>query len=259
MRSEARIQRPVWIAACAAAILFTFGSRTAAAQQLDLAFSEGRITVTARDVTARQILDEWARRGRTVVMNAGLLSDERVSLHLEDVVESKAIERILESAAGYVARRRSGTDGPSDFELILILAESDAPADIAAAVDGRGPLVSPAHADGDRPPPEAGAADSAGAPGDPTALSNVFNGRAPDAKPRPGELPEASVHAVPVEELPAGRPEGARPGTPTPGTSSPAIGVEPATSAAPAAGGAGAGEPVDANGRRPRPPGPPGR
>lgn len=268
-----RDRRHAWLgrlALCGVALLPVVGPSAAQAQQVELAFDEGLVTLVARDVTVKQILDEWARRGKTVVVNADLLGQERVSLELDRVVEAKAIDRILQSAAGYVARRRAGTDGPSDYGLILVLADSDSPAAIAAAL-GDGDLASPATDDlgPDAAPPDGTGGtepptESVSEPDDEEDISsNEANGRDPAAKPDERLVaPGDPLNPVPAEDLPVGRPEGARPGTPSPAAPTSAApasaeAVAPVPSAAPAAEAVpGDGSPTDINGRTPRKPKP---
>jgi hypothetical protein len=241
-----------WLAmvcAWATTVVLASIAMPARAQQLELTFQDGRVTLHAQGVSARQVLEEWARKGRTTVVNAERLSSRPISLVLDSVPETQALGRILESTAGYVARRRTGTVGPSDIGLIMVLATSEAAAHT--------PIADPAFAspdDTDEPPVVAGEPSSAvGSPDaepEPNAPSAEPNGRSPDARPdarQAGERDPATE--IPAEKLPAGRPEGARPGVPVISTpASPLVApapapVEPGTTPA-----------TDANGRPPRKP-----
>lgn len=245
--------RRAFVAIGAMAIGLTMAPPPVQAQKLDLAFHDGAVSLVAEDVTVRQVLDEWARLGGTRVVNAHLLGGARISLQLDRLPEAQAIDRLLESAAGYVARRRSGTIGPSDFALILVLPTSDAP---AAANDSAPESHEPARVAEPLPAPpspeNASTADSADPDDDPDAetSSNEANGRASGTQPLQGRLAsEAPETPVPADQLPAGRPEGARPGIPgavAPG--GPGAPTPSQTAPAPA-------DPTqDANGRRrPRP------
>lgn len=138
------------MAVCCVAILSISGPRPALAQQLELAFNEGAITLAARDVSVRQILDEWARLGGMVVVNADLVSDELVSLQFDGVPERQAIDIVLRSTSGYVATQRATDNpGPSIYGRMLVLGESASPAATAAAV--LNPTPSPPSLT--RPPP----------------------------------------------------------------------------------------------------------
>ena len=244
--------RRAFVAIGAMAIGLAMALQPVQAQKLDLAFHDGAVSLVAEDVTVRQVLDEWARLGGTRVVNAHLLGGARISLQLDRVPEAQAIDRLLESAAGYVARRRSGTTGPSDFALILVLATSDpttAATDTLRASHEAEPAVEapPAATVPENTPTPAADPD---ADPDSEISSNEANGRATGTRPLQGRLAsEAPAIPVPADQLPAGRPEGARPGIP--GAVLPAgPGAPMPSQAAPAA----ADPTQDANGRqRPRP------
>jgi hypothetical protein len=101
----------------------------ASAGDLNLTIVDGRVTLVAQDVTVRQILAEWARIGQTKIVNADKLIGPPLTLELRDVPEGQALETVLRSAAGYVvAPRLAGATGTSNFDSIVILATSRAPA-----------------------------------------------------------------------------------------------------------------------------------
>jgi hypothetical protein len=105
----------------------------AAAGDLRLSIANGRVTIVAQDVSIRQILDEWGRVGQTKVVGAERLTGPSVTLELNDVPEGRALETLLRSASGYIAKPRSGTVGASSFDRILIMPASRPPAMSAAA------------------------------------------------------------------------------------------------------------------------------
>lgn len=214
----------------------------ARAQQLELAFDDGHVTLKAHGVTTRQVLEEWARQGRTRVINAEHLGEERVWIDLDAVPEVEALRRILESASGYVARRRAGTDGPSDFGLIIVLSTSEAASTTwRAEPDPAAPEI-PADDDLAAVPEAEPSTDHEPA----SKLSqNEIDGRSPDARPDARLVGQRDPEAeVPAEKLASGRPEGARPGRPVTGAATPAVVVEPAPVVAQPGG-----PPMDANGR----------
>jgi hypothetical protein len=104
-------------------------SAPAAAGELRLTMSNGRVTLVAHDVTVREILAEWARVGQAKIVNGEKLTGGPVTIELTDVPEARALDTVLRSAAGYVmAPRTSGAPGASMYDRILILATSRAPA-----------------------------------------------------------------------------------------------------------------------------------
>jgi hypothetical protein len=124
------------------ALLFV-PAATAAAGDLRLSIANGRVTIVAQDVSLRQILDEWARVGQTKIVGAERLTGPAVTLELTDVPEGRALEAVLRSASGYIAKRRSGTVGASSYDSILIMPASRAPAMSAAAPTFNNPRPQP--------------------------------------------------------------------------------------------------------------------
>jgi hypothetical protein len=103
-------------------------SAPAAAGELRLTMSNGRVTLVAHDVTVREILAEWARVGQAKIVNGEKLTGGPVTIELTDVPEARALDTVLRSAAGYVmAPRSAGAPGASQYDRILILASSRAP------------------------------------------------------------------------------------------------------------------------------------
>lgn len=234
------------LGAVATAGMLMASPMAAGAQQLELAFDHGRVTLKARGVTARQVLEEWARQGRTRVVNAEHLGEERVWIELDAVPEAQALQRILESAAGYVAGRRTDTDGRSDFGLILVLSSSEAAS--------RKSPARPAPAAPDPVPDDDLAvvppAESSTRHESESKLSeHERNGRSLDARPDSRLAGERDPGAdIPAEKLSAGRPDGARPGSPVTLSAPP-----PAAAPVPVTGQPG-GPAIDTNGRPPRKP-----
>jgi hypothetical protein len=185
----------------------------ASAGDLKLTIANGRVTLMARDVTVRQILDEWSRIGQTRIVNGEKLAGPPITLELVDVPEAKALDSVLRSASGYVLVARAAAAGPSVYDRILILATSRPPA--ASAVpppafnrpmpqqpppvpvvddedEGREPILPPGVA------PPAGAQPYPGPPMPQPGQPPVTNQpgqipnqqpQAPMTAPRPGQLP----------------------------------------------------------------------
>jgi hypothetical protein len=100
----------------------------AGAQTLKLAFNGGRVSVDAAAVPIRTILNEWAKLGGTKIVGAERLAGAPLTLKLDDVPESQALEIILRSVAGYMAAPRGATAGASMYDRILVMATSSGPA-----------------------------------------------------------------------------------------------------------------------------------
>jgi hypothetical protein len=116
----------------AAAVLF-LASSPAAAGELKLTLSDGRATLIATDVTLRQILDEWARVGKTTIVNGDKMTGAPLSLQLVDLPEREVLEVLLRTASGYiVAPRPVSLANASAYDRILIMPTSRPPAATAS-------------------------------------------------------------------------------------------------------------------------------
>lgn len=119
--------------ALAAALLMGWPSAVSAGD-LTVTLSNGRATVIATNVPLSQILAEWARVGKTTIVNGDKLTGPPITLMLQDVPEREALDVLLRSASGYiVAGRQDVMANGSAFDRILIMPTSRAPA--ASAVN----------------------------------------------------------------------------------------------------------------------------
>lgn len=105
----------------------------AGAQQLTVSFNDGLVTVDATSVPVRQILNEWAKQGGTKVVGVERITGAPLTIKLIDVPESRALEAILRSVAGYMAAPRASGTGASMYDRILVMATSAAPTPSPAA------------------------------------------------------------------------------------------------------------------------------
>jgi hypothetical protein len=120
------------------AVLMTVASPVAA-QQLTLQIQDGKVTLDAVNVPARQILAEWARIGGTKVVGAEKIVGPPLTLKLVGTPERRALDIVLGSVAGFMAaeRQANATPGASAYDRILILATSTAPAQASASRPGQ--------------------------------------------------------------------------------------------------------------------------
>ena len=99
----------------------------AGAAGLQMSIRNGRVTLDAQDVTVRQILTEWARIGKTQIVNAERITGGPVTLKLQDVPEKQALEIILRTVPGYMARpRETFVADASIYDRILVMATTSA-------------------------------------------------------------------------------------------------------------------------------------
>lgn len=101
-------------------------------RKLELTFdAQGRVTLSAQQVTVNEILAEWGRKGGTRIQGAERLTGGVIPVPIlfENRPELEVIEALTRQAAGIsVAPRRVGTPGASRFESIYIVATSAATA-----------------------------------------------------------------------------------------------------------------------------------
>ncbi|HXD72303.1 MAG TPA: hypothetical protein VN628_01130 [Vicinamibacterales bacterium] len=90
---------------------------------VQVSLRNGRVTIVARDATVRQILAEWARVGRTKMVNADRIPGGPLTLELRDVPEAEALDVLLRSLNGYFAAPRTALVPPdaSVFESIVVM------------------------------------------------------------------------------------------------------------------------------------------
>lgn len=99
-----------------------------ASAQLTLTMEGGMVTLVAKDVPLSTIMAEWAKVGKTSIVNGDKIFTP-ISLQLENVPEKKALDILLRNAAGYMlAERATPMAGASAFDRIMILPTSRPPA-----------------------------------------------------------------------------------------------------------------------------------
>lgn len=156
----------------------------AAQQSVRLEFSDGTVTLSARNAPVRAILAEWARLGGATIVNGDRVAGQPVTLELAAVPERQALDIVLRGVSGYmIAPRPAGSSGASLFNRILILPTSAAPRTpppTAAARPGpqRPPVVLR------QPQPEEALNDAEPEVVDQPESPDVANGVQP---PRPGD------------------------------------------------------------------------
>jgi hypothetical protein len=184
------------------AAVFTAPATVAAAGDLKLTIAHGRVTLVATDVPVRQILTEWARIGKTTIVNGDKLAGPALTLQLVDVPEPQALDTVLRSASGYVAVQRAAFDpAASVFDRIMILPTSRAPVASASAstpspFNSNNRVMMPQPVDDDDPtdqplmPPPGMTPPQQQQPSQPGMAPGVPGGtQQPLTAPRPGMLP----------------------------------------------------------------------
>jgi hypothetical protein len=100
----------------ALAVLTWLVAAPAARAEVQLSLRNGRVTIIAKDATVRQILAEWARVGKTKIVNGERIPGGPLTLELRDVPEGEALDVLLRSLNGYIAAPRTAL-GPADTSV----------------------------------------------------------------------------------------------------------------------------------------------
>ena len=209
-------------------------SRGAFADEVRLEILNGRVWLSAKDATARQILATWERAGATRIVNAEQTANDRLTLRLDGVSESEALDIVLRSASGYMAAARvNGPANASRFDRIVILPMSARHAVATPPAVAATALTPPTAAPATVPNPAWQSAvvrpvlDPDGRPvADDQADSAQVVGQQPPALP---QRPSANTRvAVPNSSAPATAPIGvAVPGMPVPVPAPPGAPAQP--------------------------------
>ena len=108
--------------AASAAVVIAIASPSLAGQ-VRLEIRDGLVTLDAKDASVREILAEWARVGRTRIVNGERAPGSLLTLQLTDVPEKKALDIVLRASAGYIAAPRVAAAEPgSQYDRIVVMA-----------------------------------------------------------------------------------------------------------------------------------------
>jgi hypothetical protein len=94
---------------------------------LTLTIRDGKVSLDAQGVTLRQILIEWARVGKTRIINLERVNSGPMTIQFEGVSEQQALSMILRDVPGYMAAPRATfVADASVYDRILIMATTTA-------------------------------------------------------------------------------------------------------------------------------------
>jgi hypothetical protein len=120
----------------------------AQAPTVSIQFQNGYVSLQARNAPLRTILNEWARTGRTTIINGDRVAGPPLTLELTNVPEREALATLLRSVGGYiVGARQVASTGPSAFDRIMIVPTSSVVAPAPTRVFTNTPSAAP------QPPP----------------------------------------------------------------------------------------------------------
>jgi hypothetical protein len=116
----------------------------AASADVQVVIHDGRVSIVAKDATVRQILTEWARVGRTRIVNVERIPGGPLTLELKDVSEMEALEVLLRTLSGYMAAPRvASTPDMSQFDMIIVLPTTAPPPSRTAGAAAPAPFAPP--------------------------------------------------------------------------------------------------------------------
>lgn len=105
-----------------AVLILTSAASDSRAASLTLTIQNGVVSLNAQDVTARQILTEWARVGKTQFVNLERLTGTPMTLQFERLPEKQALDVILRAVPGYVAApRETPVADASIYARVLVM------------------------------------------------------------------------------------------------------------------------------------------
>ncbi len=118
----------------------TAATAAPAAADVRVTLQDGRVSLSARDATVRQILTEWARVGQVRIVNIERVTGAPVTIELTDAPEAQALDVVLRSTSGYVAAPRAvAVPNASRYDRILLLPASTPAAPGRPGVGGAAP------------------------------------------------------------------------------------------------------------------------
>ncbi len=99
-----------------------------ASADVKISIRDGQVSIAAKDATVRQILTEWARVGRTQIVNVERIPGAPITIELQNVPERDALDMLLRSISGYIAApRATSVSDASLFDRIVVMPTTAAP------------------------------------------------------------------------------------------------------------------------------------
>lgn len=126
-------------------VVLAYSASPCRAAGLQLSIENGRVSIDAQDVTIRQILNEWARVGKTRIVNAERLTGAPITLKFEGLPEKQALDIILRAVPGYIAAPRAAfVANTSVYDTILLMPTTTAVAALRSPAPAPGRPQGPA-------------------------------------------------------------------------------------------------------------------
>lgn len=209
-------------------------------RKLDVSFDKGLVTIEAQNVTVREILIEWGRKGGSRIVNAEKLAGPVLPfVEFKDEPEVVVLRSLLRDVPGYgAAPRLTEVAGASTIEAVFILATRSVP--VSSAASSPMPNNSPVQQVMPQGPPQPQPA--------PRPVEGSVDSEIPPVRPMQGELPPTTPGAAAsnpsLRTGPGGTVTSTIPGVVIPGpTNPPAGGTTPPPTGGRGRGGGGGGVP----------------
>ncbi len=103
-------------------------------RKLDVSFHNGNVTIVAENVTLREVMAEWGRKGGSRIVNADKLGGATIPyLEFKDQPEVDVLRSLLRDVPGYgAAPRVAPAANASSLEAVFILASRTVPVSASA-------------------------------------------------------------------------------------------------------------------------------
>jgi len=139
------IKRLTFVVAVLLISTFAAPTRAQKARTLDISFNDGRVTLIADNVTLREILQEWARKGGSNIVNVGeVTGDPVLRTEFDNQPEADVLRTLLREVPGYGASMRAVTEtGASAVAAIYIVATRSVAAIPSGFSQPSAPTVAP--------------------------------------------------------------------------------------------------------------------
>jgi hypothetical protein len=176
------------------ALVASLVAAASASAEVSITLQNGRVSIVAKDATARQILAEWARVGQTKIVNVERIPGGPMTIELTDVPEGQALDVLLRNVSGYLAAPRAvAAANLSVFDRVIVMPTSAAPRPAVSAQPPAPAFQQPQFAQ--PTPPADDDADEPPAPNVPGAPRGapVFN-----SFPPPQTTPQNPQSALPT-------------------------------------------------------------
>jgi len=224
----------------ASVVVGASGAVTAQAQQtqpprtLEVSFNNGLVTIVGSNVTIREILVEWGRKGGSRIVNAEKLAGQVLPyIEFRDEPEIVVLRSLLREVPGYgAAPRIAPSPDASTIETVYLLATrsvqvSNAPA-VSSSLSPQQPQVQAIQQQEPQPPvgapqPIAGSVDSEIAPArqvgelPPTTPGTTTDPGNPNLRTGPGGTVTSTIPGVIIPGTTQTGPPGSGGTTPPPG------------------------------------------